>query len=369
MQLAQASTGPVTVTAYVDRRRNASERRSHHGGGMDDVMLYEQENVQGRLFIGPDNERVMDLWKGKAVLRAYNKPKIGYGPGYILLDIKNVGSTPVQVVDGYLQVFESATDMQPYIELSSGPDSSCFTSRKLDPTFGFSNTGWGRVDDAKLKFGFTSSNGHLEDARQTFTAVLGSFTNRKETTVLPALRELGVDMARIQQGNLACPSKSAVQQCLRQLIDSGAFGSMSANSLRRASNKTEDSASSIIVTTVTGRIDYTWIDSKGRVNQRQSPFAIEIPLTSFKALETGECGAGGPEDIHPKIMLKTDGTNYRLPLEYRTSLAPGQNTRLSLSLGAEKASEHNFQVVLRLSDGSMARSGPIDLLYFKERSN
>jgi hypothetical protein len=365
IELAQASIGAVTVSAYVDRRRNAQERKKHPDS---EVVLYEQENAPDRLSIRPDNAKIMGIWKGNAVLVTDGKPEIGYGPAFILLDIKNGGSAPLQVVDGYLDVSESFTDLQPYLGVSSNFDPACSSDdQKLDAGINFFNTGWGKVSDAKLIYGFTKPDAHPTDATGKFTATVGTFMGSKDTTVLPALQELGVDVAKLQQTVFPCASKAAVPQCLRQLIDRGTFGRMPPETLRRASNKPDRRGAAIVLATVTGTIAYTWTDAKGVARSRRSPFSVEIPLTSFKVGQGGECGAGGPEDIHPAIMLKTAGSNYRLPLKYRTTLAPGQNTRLSLSLGADKASQHSFQAVLRLSDGSLVKSSRIDLLYFKER--
>jgi hypothetical protein len=369
IELAQASTGPVTVSAYVDRRRNAQARKKHQGGGIDELLLYEQENAPDRVSIKPDNAAVMRLWKGNGAVPkfGFGRPDIGYGPAFVLLDIKNGGSIPLLVVDGYIDVAESFVDLQPYLGLISDFDAGCGGSKKLDAKFGFTNTGWGKVSDARLTYGFTKPDASLADAGQTFTATVGTFMDKKDTSVLPALRELGVSVAQLQQTVFPCSSGAALPQCLKQLINKGTFGHMKADTLRRASSKQNESGSQIVVTTVTGTIDYSWTDAKGVTRQRSSPFAIEIPLTSFKVETGGECGAGGPADEHPAIKLRTDGTNYRLPLTYRTTLGPGQNSRLSLSLGASKASQHSFHAVLRLSDGSLVKSSRIDLLYFKER--
>src|SRR4051812_34318521 len=59
--LAQAGTGPVTLSAYVDRRRNAQERKKLEAFGNPEVVLYEQENAPDRVSIKPDNVAVMRL--------------------------------------------------------------------------------------------------------------------------------------------------------------------------------------------------------------------------------------------------------------------------------------------------------------------
>jgi hypothetical protein len=126
--------------------------------------------------------------------------------------------------------------------------------------------------------------------------------------------------------------------------------------------------SAIITTTVIGQIDYTWKDAKGLLNKRRSPYSIEIPLLTFKVGLTAECGAGAPVDADdPATKLKLDEANYRLPLAIGAAISPGRNSQYGISLMAEKASQHTFQVVLQLADGSLVRTGPIDLLYFRER--
>jgi hypothetical protein len=367
IQLAQAGTGSAAVTVYVDRALNQKDDKGSDMG----IVLYEQDTAGGVLRLRPKLQGsftkldILGIWKGNKPIEKYYLD-YAYGPANLTVDVKNTGVAPLQIVDGYVEVADSVTDLQPFLTLSSDFDAGCANEdTKLDPTFTFRNSGWGKLEDAKVTYNFTRE---FREGGQT--ASLGTFLDTQEMSAIDGLRNLGVNVRRLEAANFPCESRANVPQCLRRLIDGGVFGRLPASSIRRAATATGDKASSIIVTDVTGSVQYSWTDAKGAKQERRSPFTIEIPLLAFRVGLMAECGAGGPTDPdHPIIKLKLDEANYRLPIQYRATLRPGQNNRLGLSLNADKSSQHKFRIVIRLSDNSVARSGPIELLYFNVRDH
>jgi hypothetical protein len=366
VQYAQA-TSAATLNVYVDRARNQKDEKESDGG----ITLYDQQIAGGVLQLRPKifssyiKFDLLGTWKGNTRL-VRNFPDLAYGSANIVLDVKNNGKLPLQVVDGYVEVAESMTDLQPILNMNSEFEPGCHDDDlKLNPKFSFQNHGWGPVENAKVTYNFTRE---LVGGGANFTAMLATFADSEEMSVLDGLRNLGVDVQRLERGEFRCESRAAMPQCLRRLVDAKVFGRLPTTSIRFSSKDPKDSASTIVVTDVNGTIEYSWTDAKGAKHSRQSPFTMEIPLLLFKVGLSAECGAGGPSDPdHPTIALKLDQTNYRIPIQYRTTLRPGQNNRLSLSFVAEKSSGHKFRAVLRLSDNSVVQSGPIDLLYFKAR--
>ena len=365
IRLAQASDG-ATVTVYIDRAKNREDETKSMDMGGAGVVLYEHQTSGGTVRLRPKGfpdknaVDVLGIWKGNAVIEKDSRD-ISYGPANIVVDIKNNGNAPLQIIDGYLDVTESVTDLQPYVTLSSDLIPECVEgNEKLNPKFTFGNLGWGRLEDTRVSYTFARRAAGGDGG--SFTANLGTFLDSKEMTVLPGLRDLGVDVRRLELETFACESRGAVPQCLRRLIDRGTLGRLPAASVRRGTT-----SSGLIVADVSGEITYSWTDAKGVRHARRSLYALEVPLLSFRVGSTAECGAGGPTDVHPRVKLRSDQANYRLPIQYRTTINPGQNRRLTLPVGADKSSQHTFRVMLRRSDNSVIASGPIELLYFKAR--
>jgi hypothetical protein len=63
-------------------------------------------------------------------------------------------------------------------------------------------------------------------------------------------------------------------------------------------------------------------------------------------------------------MLRLDASNYRIPVAFRSNSPAGRTAQLTLPIKANKSSQHDFEVVLQLSDGREIRSRPINLLYY-----
>jgi hypothetical protein len=361
--------GRLSLGVYGDRALNLKDERQGAEAG---IVVYEPEFSGGVLRLLPKFKQtgiggrqpsdILGLWKGNAALGLdyANYQDIAYGPANIVLDTRNESRSRIQITGGYLEVVESMTDLQPLLRLE-GPDlcelqdASGFGGLKFLPRFPFVNYGWGKVEDARLTYAFSAPG----SVRRTnsFRDTLGTFLDTKNASVLSGLKSLGVDVGRLERGAFPCPSKAAAPQCLRQLVTDGVLGSVPVYDRKGT-----------VYTDVGGEIEYAWTDAKGASHQRRSPFAFPMPLLAFQGAEGQDCGALPPADLdHPVITLRLDEANYRIPIQYRATLGPGQTMRLGLSLQAEKASRHTFRAVLRLSDNATVPSGPIDLLYFKPR--
>jgi hypothetical protein len=81
-----------------------------------------------------------------------------------------------------------------------------------------------------------------------------------------------------------------------------------------------------------------------------------------------EGGAPGPiERGYPTVTLPLDQQNARVPIPFTADLAPGESRRFALNFVAEKSSQHLFQFVFELADGTTVSSPTVDLLYFTPR--
>jgi hypothetical protein len=62
---------------------------------------------------------------------------------------RNEGAQSAQIARGYLDVEQSVTDLQPFLNIMSDYDSRCGGSDKFDPSYRFINSGWGGVKNAR----------------------------------------------------------------------------------------------------------------------------------------------------------------------------------------------------------------------------
>ena len=123
IRLAQASDG-ATVTVYIDRAKNREDETKSMDMGGAGVVLYEHQTSGGTVRLRPKGfpTKMQSTYWGSGKERGYRKKDsrdISYGPANIVVDIKNNGNAPLQIIDGYLDVTESVTDLQPYVTLSS----------------------------------------------------------------------------------------------------------------------------------------------------------------------------------------------------------------------------------------------------------
>jgi hypothetical protein len=351
--VAQAG-GTIAMNLYIDRAKNSDFQQADTEVAS---FAYDQKTAPDRVEIGLDAPEIISRWKGGGLITAgaFILDPNQFAPVFLVVDLINDTDRNAQIVDGYIDVAESTTDLQPYLEIFSlgyGPGVA-----KFDPSFTFLNEGWGPVGNAKITYSFGKEQ---QAGSQTFVTNIGSFDQSQPVSVLSGFIGAGVNVDRVENEHFTCASYEEVPQCLADLAQTGIFGQIGGAMFSDYTH---------VYTQVSGIVDYSWADSQGTEQQSQSPFTVTLPVLEFDVGSVAEYGA--PEAIDRKlrtISLPLDRQNYRIPFNYRERLGAQQNKRFSLTLDAEKSSHHRFTVVLRLADGSTVSAQTVDLLFFKPRA-
>lgn len=275
-----------------------------------------------------------------------------------MIEVRNRSASSVTATGAYLDVRGSVTDAQPAIQLVVGPISECMGLPLYRPKFVLENFGWGAAEQATLRFDLTNPASPNRPSSSTQSLSLGRIDRTSPVDLEPVLRSAGVKVAFLSsntKNGVWCRKPKTVQACLQDLKANGTFGSL---------NDKVALSESFIVIGATGRLEYSWRDAKGTSRQASSPFAATLPLTFLR--QENECGEGaGREPITTTAQqLRLDASNYKVPVSFRSTIPAGRTTQLTLPIKAAKSSEHDFTMVLQLSDGREIRSQPINLLYY-----
>ena len=356
-QLAQA--GGVAVNVYIDGRLNDEFRAARDE---DDFQrfTYAADDSSGVLRIQLD-QALMEHWKGDAPILAtlrqgwsnlFEDP-VQFGPVFVVVDIANEENQSAEVVGAWLEIAESMSDLQPYLD-AWGPADGC--NGRLDPQFSLHNSGWGAVEDAKLTYAFGTEEDSVGDV---YLADIGTFDTYTDVSILGGLASLGLDLDRLQSGDFQCASEAEYAACLANWQRSDLLAPLEGALFSDGNAQ--------LLTRMWGILEYTWTDARGGRNQRKSSVIVDFPVldVSFGP----ECGAGGPvERGFPTARLPLDVENQRIPINYTASIAPREQQRFGLNFVADKASRHQFRFVVELADGRIVASPDIDLAYFVPRT-
>jgi hypothetical protein len=375
-------TDDIRIGVTVDKKLPPRGKREDERDSETD-LTYAISNSKDRMLLRPDNKRLMSVWKEGGEIQLQNSEMHGadyhgvvsFAPGQLLpltlsLELQNRSNSQIRATGAYLDVKTSATDNQPALQLESNIfDIS--ENQKVSLGFTLSNFGWGSAVGGKISYDFFPAT---KGARRPGTRNLSvpRIDRKFEVSFEETLKSEGVDVdylnSRLEQG-FDCPEpppnscnekvdndcSSHLKTCLADLRKSGKFGAL-APALALEWN--------IVVTYVLGSFSYDWTDSNGVARSTQSPFATPVALGHFK--QGTEEGEGGERQIvtTKAIQLKLDRSNYRLPVSFQAALPPGRTSRWSFPIAADKASQHQFIIVVQLEDGREIRSRPIDLLYY-----
>ncbi len=357
-QLAQ-SNGVVNARLILDSKRNKEFAKLRDGWAA--YFGYKAHDAGGVLSVELDSQ-IYDIWKHGRTVREQSYDQDGYienpnqfSPVFLTVEVSNDTPQSTQIVGAYLDVANSATDYQPYLEIGSVDRVMCGEGNYA-PSFELRNLGWGAVRDAQMVYGFSAKGAVPQQL--AYDAKLGSFDQKTTATVDDGLRTAGLDVAKVASGKFRCPSESQVPACFARLKATGIYGNL-APALYTQGNT--------VFTWVSGQFQYRWTDSAGGSNESKTPFEIVVPIMHFD-IGGPECGAAGPDTRDYKtIALSLDRSNYRLPVNMRGQLGSRQDKSFGFALVAPKSSRHLFKVVLQLADGSSVSSEPADLSYFTPR--
>jgi hypothetical protein len=366
------SADDIRIGIIVENARNPPTRLPRFSAA---DLLYGVSNTLTGLAIRPEDKRLMSMWKGGGAIQLTQEEEEGgrkegdseYGvvsksraqivPLKLVLEVQNRSSFSVNATGAYLDVRSSVTDMQPAIQLVVGAVGEC-NGPFYRPKFQLENFGWGAAEQAALRYDLTSPAVNRGTSSLPLSMNLGRIQRTLSVDLESSLRAGGVNVAvlsRNAKNGITCSAPKSLQICLQELKAAGTFGSLS---------EKVGLIDGMVVLNASGRLEYSWRDATGSVRQAASPFTASLPLTFLHGnLECGE-GAGREAITTVAQQLRLDVSNYRIPLSFRASIPGGRTSQLTLPVKAEKSSEHDFTVVLQLSDGREIRSRAVNLLYY-----
>jgi hypothetical protein len=370
---------------------------------VEQALGYVTNNTDKRLEIRPGNSRLMAMWKGNAEIQLTSReeevenillPEVSYGvfsyakillPSVdITVEVQNRATRPIQITNAYLDVAQSVTDMQPAIQISIGNDEYCVSTRyhrSYSPKLTFENYGWGRAQNARIRYSFIDPSSNAIPASLSETRTIGNIDKTAAVNFESDLKASSVDTARLALQAKVCPptgsgscsdgfrcssadNKLDEKACLREIGGASLFGSLADKVRISGVGPYGNDDAGNIVTTVAGVLEYDWTDAAGTVHNRASPFRERLWLGRVNfGVECGD-GASVKRPAQSPLKLKLDQSGYRISVPIKEAVPAGRTTRYSLLLNSARSSQHDFVVALQLADGRTIRSRPINLTYF-----
>ena len=379
-QLGAQPPGPASADTI---RLGVSVQRKPKNAELEpgEMLGYVTSASGETLLIRPDDAQLVSVWKNGGTIEPNVKAlKMGsmnrsglfdfdkdlVFPPTLVFEIQNKSTARVEITDFYIDVKQSVSDMQPALQLEAGyAPGDCsggtVTPDEKDkgafiPKMTLRNYGWGQVEQATYQFGFAGGGASATGLSKS----IPKFDTSATFDLTDQLAKAGANITllkRYARSGFRCNSKDSAT-CLGELKATGAFGAL-ADKIRIKGNA--------IQLIPDGRLDYSYKDVAGQMKTASAPMRGELTIGGL--IVQAECGAGGPPELaRPKpVELKLDQSNYRLPIPLRRAIDPGRNHQFTLALVAARSSNHDFQVVAKLSDGREIRSRPVNLLYFKPR--
>ena len=368
----------ITVERRLPQRYLDDSRRSDDRPG-DRDLWYSASNRRNAVVIQPASRRFMRLWKGDgpihilpdeyySELDKFGVFSLGRGqlvPLEIMLHVQNRSSSRISLRGGYVEVERSELDAQPAVQLSSV---TAFTDKNNVPedlvTKGFfvENFGWGPAVDVNIRYGYYNLGKTSIRSRMTESRLIKRLKRSEKVDLLPVLVRAGMLRRMLDKQEWRCRTSTTEAGCLREARRTGVLGRL---------GEYVNASDRFLGLGVHGEVSYRWKTSSGEWRRRTSPFKHEVVIAAIEGIkyELAEEGEGGARTVITKKELRFEvgRSGYRLPFSFRRNVSPGATRRFVIRVGARKASQHRFRIVLRSSTGRLIRSRPIELTYFWPR--
>ncbi|MEO6395642.1 MAG: hypothetical protein ABIO40_06995 [Devosia sp.] len=349
-----------------------AERRPHNFDLGIEPMSYTSKSDGARLDIFPDDQRLMDVWRGGAPIELTDEELVrfsstseGFTPSFLgyyeryeplslVFELENISTETVAVVGGFIDVAESARQPEPAVQLRPDHEHECGAGLWYRPDVFLDNFGWGAADNARMTLAFGGTDGRLDDT--SASKEIGTLETSAKIDLTAELQAIGVNTAVVGSEDFRCTDRSDKRLCLGEIRQSGRYGELSEFIALN---------DSVIEAKVSGTLDYDWAAPDGTPNHKSSPFGAVLQLGHLA--NDAECGEGG-EIIplkHDPFTLKLDEKNYKIAIPFAGEVTPGFTMRWRIELKAPETSEHDFQLVLVLADGRQIASRPVHLVYFE----
>lgn len=346
-----------------------AERRPHNYALGLTPLSYTSRSDGAVLNILPDDQRLLDAWKGNAPIHltadeiiafenvsttpSFLGPAERFDPLSLVFEVENSTTETISLAGGFLNVETSARNREPAMQVRPMPRDPCAGTIEYVPRFFIDNFGWAPAENAEINVSIASLDG-----RATGGAIrqpLGTIAESISADVGAQLTALGLDTDMVSNQRLVCTDPNEERLCLAELRQSGLFGELG-----------EFIALDYMTVTVNvqGTLDYQWAGPDGTMATKSSPFTTTLPIASVA--NDAECGEGG-EIIpvrHDPFMLDLDKSGYRIAIPFAGDVTPGFTARWRIELQAPETSEHDFQLVLVLADGRQIASRPVHFTYF-----
>jgi hypothetical protein len=320
------------------------------------------------LAIYPASEGANEAWNGDGVISAGNwvLDAIDWDntPVFVEARLATTDNSRVRLDSLQLEVSDSQSYRKPMLTLM--PHHGCVGFR---PTFSFVNRGWGPVEDAELTVRFTGDTGDPDAAARTgdvpstraFSGPVEAFDEGTDIDLTDALARAGVDVDALAKKRLKCPSEAQLPVCRAQLFNSVRFGELADFVWGER----------FLLTRAIGTLSYRWTDPVGAKHDVTEPFHVDISLAVVELdRATAECGdlfGLSPEALrYQEVDLPVDRQNYSVDLPVRGNKNIRDYTA-RLKIQSQMSSIHSFEVTAAFEDGSVRRSKPTTLYFFRPR--
>jgi len=356
IQTGSDAAARTEFSVTVDQRMNQLAATPYqHLMRADDIAVY------------PISEDVNVAWNGNGEIDEYSlifqAAAEDASPVFLESRLATTDGSRVKLDSMRIDVTSSESYRKPMLTLQ--PHSGCVGFR---PSFSFVNHGWGEVEDAEATLRFTGERSYEDDPppqpeTRSFQVPVGRFDEGIDVSIRNALIEAGVDVTALETRRFPCASDDQLGICRGQLFNSVGFGEIAGMVFG------EDTIS----TRAVGEISYRWADAAGNRYDTTETFSVDIRLAQIEiARSMAECGDGfglSPEALrYIEVELPLDQSDYAIDLPVRGNRNIRDHTA-RLKITAAQSSVHRFRTTAQFEDGSIRRSKPVTLFYFRPRAN